>query len=60
TSGIRLGTPALTSRGMGIVEMEKIGNLIFKALKNYDNSAVLEEVKNNVKTLCEAFPLYKN
>ncbi|MGL5000025.1 serine hydroxymethyltransferase [Cetobacterium sp.] len=60
TSGIRLGTPALTSRGMGTVEMEKVGNLIFKALKNSENPAILEEIKTSVKTLCEDFPLYKN
>ncbi|MGL6167835.1 MAG: serine hydroxymethyltransferase [Fusobacteriaceae bacterium] len=60
TSGIRLGTPALTSRGMGSVEMEKVGNLIVKALKNSENSAILEEIKTSVKTLCEDFPLYKN
>ncbi|MGL5356040.1 MAG: serine hydroxymethyltransferase [Cetobacterium sp.] len=60
TSGIRLGTPALTSRGMGVSEMKIVGDCIVKALKNSENSALLEEVKREVKKLCEQFPLYKN
>ncbi|MGL4946750.1 MAG: serine hydroxymethyltransferase, partial [Cetobacterium sp.] len=60
TSGIRLGTPALTSRGMGVSEMKIVGDCIVKALKNSENSALLEEVQREVKKLCEQFPLYKN
>lgn len=60
TSGIRLGTPALTSRGMGVEEMKIVGNLIVKAIKNRDNDIILNEIKEEVKTLCEKFPLYKN
>ncbi|MGL4971483.1 MAG: serine hydroxymethyltransferase, partial [Cetobacterium sp.] len=60
TSGIRLGTPALTSRGMGVEEMKIVGNLIVKTLKNIDNDVILNEIKEEVKTLCEKFPLYKN
>ncbi|WP_432205418.1 serine hydroxymethyltransferase (plasmid) [Cetobacterium somerae] len=60
TSGIRIGTPALTTRGMKDVEMEIIGNLIVKALKNKDNDEVLNDIKKEVKTLCKSFPLYKN
>ncbi|MGL5543577.1 MAG: serine hydroxymethyltransferase [Cetobacterium sp.] len=60
TSGIRLGTPALTSRGMGVEEMKIVGNLIVKAIKNRDNDVILNEIKEEVKTLCEKFPLYKN
>ncbi|MGL4988641.1 MAG: serine hydroxymethyltransferase [Cetobacterium sp.] len=60
TSGIRLGTPALTSRGMGISEMKIVGDCIVKALKNSENSVLLEEVQREVKKLCEQFPLYKN
>ncbi|MGL4904073.1 MAG: serine hydroxymethyltransferase, partial [Cetobacterium sp.] len=60
TSGIRLGTPALTSRGMGVSEMKIVGDCIVKALKNSENSVLLEEVQREVKKLCEQFPLYKN
>ncbi|MGL6024041.1 MAG: serine hydroxymethyltransferase [Cetobacterium sp.] len=60
TSGIRLGTPALTSREMGVSEMKIVGDCIVKALKNSENSALLEEVQREVKKLCEQFPLYKN
>ncbi|MBC7194658.1 MAG: serine hydroxymethyltransferase [Caldisericia bacterium] len=58
-SGIRLGTPALTTRGMGEEEMEIVGKLIAKVLKNPNDEKVLEEVKKEVKNLCERFPLYK-
>ncbi|MCX8094632.1 MAG: serine hydroxymethyltransferase [Caldisericia bacterium] len=58
-SGIRLGTPALTTRGMGEEEMEIVGKLIAKVLKNPNNEEVLNEVKKEVKDLCERFPLYK-
>ncbi|MGL5175757.1 MAG: serine hydroxymethyltransferase [Cetobacterium sp.] len=60
TSGIRIGTPALTSRGMGIDEMKIIGNLIVKTLKNMNDDVILNEVKEEVKSLCDKFPLYKN
>ncbi|MDI6861261.1 MAG: serine hydroxymethyltransferase [Caldisericia bacterium] len=58
-SGIRLGTPALTTRGMGEEEMEIIGKLIAKVLKNPNDDNVLNEVRKEVKELCERFPLYK-
>lgn len=58
-SGIRLGTPALTTRGMGEEEMEIVGKLIAKVLKNPNNEEILNEVKKEVKELCERFPLYK-
>jgi glycine hydroxymethyltransferase len=57
-SGIRLGTPALTSRGMKQPEMEQIGRLISRALHNVDNDSALAEVKRDVHKLCERFPLY--
>ncbi|MGL4672965.1 serine hydroxymethyltransferase [Cetobacterium sp.] len=60
TSGIRIGTPALTSRGMGVEEMKIVGNLIVKTLKNIKDDGILTEVKNEVKTLCNKFPLYKS
>lgn len=58
-SGIRLGTPALTTRGMGEEEMVLVGKLIAKVLKNPNNEEVLNEVIKEVKELCERFPLYK-
>ncbi|WP_418965696.1 serine hydroxymethyltransferase [Cetobacterium sp.] len=59
TSGIRLGTPALTTRGMKENEMILIGNLIVETLKNSDNDEVLQDTIKKVKELCNKFPLYK-
>jgi len=58
-SGIRLGTPALTTRGMGEEEMEIVGKLIAKILKNPSDEGIHENVKKEIKNLCEKFPLYK-
>lgn len=58
TSGIRIGTPALTTRGMKEEEMEIIGRLISSVLNNMGKEAVLESVRKEVKALCERFPLY--
>ncbi len=58
TSGIRLGTPALTTRGMGEEEMKKIAKLISKVVKNIKDERVIEEVRQEVRELCESFPLY--
>jgi glycine hydroxymethyltransferase len=57
-SGVRVGTPALTTRGMGTAEMEEIGRLIGKALKGADNETTIAEVRKSVETLCARFPLY--
>ncbi len=58
TSGIRVGTPAITTRGMKENEMGKIGELMIKTLENIGNEKVHTEVKKEVKKLCEGFPLY--
>ena len=63
TSGIRLGTPAGTSRGFGKEEFRIVGNLIGDVLDGLslnpeDNSKVEKEVKSKVKALCEKFPIY--
>lgn len=60
TSGIRLGTPALTTRGMKEKEMILIGNLIVTALQNSDNDEILKNIIEDIKILCKKFPLYKD
>jgi len=60
TSGIRLGTPPLTTRGMRESEMKEVGGMIAKVLDGKGDAAVLEKVKVQVKELCERFPLYKS
>lgn len=59
-SGIRIGTPALTTRGMKECEMEIIGDLISKIIKNPGNTGVSEEVKRKVLELCKEFPVYSD
>jgi glycine hydroxymethyltransferase len=57
-SGIRIGTPALTTRGMKEPEMNQIGRWIAEVLLHRTDSAVLGKVRKQVLDLCEAFPLY--
>jgi glycine hydroxymethyltransferase len=57
-SGIRIGTPALTTRGMGEKDMEEVGRLISRALHAVENETSLAEVKRDVRVLCDRFPLY--
>ncbi|MDD3170841.1 MAG: serine hydroxymethyltransferase [Bacilli bacterium] len=59
TSGIRIGTAAVTTRGFKEKEMSKVAELIDRALRNYDNSEELEVIKREVRELTTAFPLYK-
>jgi glycine hydroxymethyltransferase len=59
TSGIRIGTPAVTTRGMKEDEMVKIGKLISKVLRAPDDEKVISEVRKEVQELCDAFPLYQ-
>lgn len=58
TSGIRLGTPALTTRGMGPAEMKKIAAWIGQVLKNPDDQTVKSKVHSEVKEMCKSFPIY--
>ncbi|GAK41308.1 serine hydroxymethyltransferase [Paenibacillus urinalis] len=58
TSGIRIGTPAATSRGMDEEAMVEIGKIIAKTLKNAQDATVLEEAKRQVTALTDKFPLY--
>jgi len=57
-SGIRIGTPAVTTRGLREAEMEIVGEFITRALKNADNDAVLGQIRIEVEALCRRFPLY--
>ena len=62
TSGIRLGTPALTTRGLLPAQMKEIGEIIADTLESVEKSepAKLESLKAKVKSLCDSFPLYEN
>ena len=60
TSGIRLGTPALTSRGMGEPEMQLIGQWIGEVLDQVENVEVQKKVRSRVRELSEQFPLYSS
>ncbi len=60
TSGIRLGTPALTTRGMKKAEMETIADMINKVISNHKDENVKKEVAEAVKELTAKFPLYKS
>ncbi|MBI3290773.1 serine hydroxymethyltransferase [Candidatus Falkowbacteria bacterium] len=57
-TGIRLGTPALTTRGMKEDQMKIIGKIIAKVLKNIDSVKIKKELKNTVKELADEFPIY--
>lgn len=59
TSGIRIGTPAVTTRGLGLDEMKVVGKAIADKLKAPDDSSVHQQVLDTVRRLCEKFPLYK-
>jgi glycine hydroxymethyltransferase len=58
TSGVRIGTPAITSRGLGTAEMGVLGELIADVIKNIDNPAELDRIRRQVLALAERFPLY--
>ena len=58
TSGIRIGTPALTTRGMKEPEMEQVGEFIHEVLSNLGKTSVYKDVERKVNELCMKFPLY--
>jgi len=58
-SGIRIGTPAVTTRGMRVSEMKRIAALIDTVLRDPDNEIVIRKVRSDVKTLVRKFPLYR-
>jgi len=58
-SGIRVGTPAVTTRGLAEPEMDLVGDLIVRALAAHDDEVALNAIKSEVEALCERFPLYR-
>jgi len=58
TSGIRIGTPAVTTRGMQVPEMRAIGRMIAEVLKHPDNGSGVAATRKKIIELCDAFPLY--
>jgi len=57
TSGIRFGTPAITTRGFGKEEMKLVAELIVRVIKNHDNKKVLDDVAQEVARICQNFPV---
>ena len=58
TSGVRIGSPAITTRGMKEPEMALIAKMILEVLRNTENDAVIQQVSRRARELCEAFPIY--
>jgi len=59
TSGIRIGTPAMTTRGLGVAEVQQVANWICDILDDVNNEAIQATVKAQVLTLCAKFPVYE-
>lgn len=60
TSGIRIGTPAVTTQGMGKDEMHMIGDYMSGVLKNRDNNKIIKDIRKKAKKLAHSFPVYSN
>ena len=60
TSGLRMGTPAITRRGFKQAETEQVANWICDVLDNIENETVIEQVREKVKALCKEFPVYSS
>ncbi|WII71035.1 serine hydroxymethyltransferase [Bdellovibrio sp. 22V] len=58
TSGVRIGTPALTTRGMGVAEMKQIAKWIAQVLNNPEDATLKNRIHEDVKQLCKQFPIY--
>jgi len=59
TSGIRIGTPAITTRGLKEKEVEEVAGYMCEILKNPDNEGLRKEIREKVRKICERFPFYK-
>ena len=59
TSGVRIGTPALTTRGMGPSEMKQIARWIAQVLESPEDSNLKARVRNEVRDLCQQYPIYQ-
>jgi len=59
TSGIRIGSPAMTTRGMGVDEVRVVVDLIDQVIMNYDNKDKINTVRSSVNELCSIFPIYE-
>ena len=57
TSGLRLGTPAVTTRGMGIIEMDKIAEWIDRIITSKGDSEVQDKIRKEISVFCKDFPL---
>jgi glycine hydroxymethyltransferase len=60
TSGIRVGTPAVTTRGMGEAEMERIADFIARGLAHVGDQRALAAIGEEVRELCARFPIYRH
>jgi len=60
TSGIRIGSPAITTRGMGQTEVKNIVSMIDTIISNPEDEAVISSVKNQIEELCSSFPIYRH
>lgn len=60
TSGVRIGTPAITTRGMKEPEMKKIGQWIHRIIENHEDPGVLETIHTEVVDMCKDFPIYED
>ena len=59
TSGIRIGSPAMTTRGMGVEEVKIVVDLIDQVILNHDSEEKIKSVKKHVNELCSSFPIYE-
>ena len=60
TSGMRLGTPCVTTRGMGEQEMAEIADIIDEVISNHKDEAQVKAIRERVASLCLRFPIYKS